>query len=206
MSEPYSALLRLQMCPENLSRWLAAPVPAASRWSDWRCIGGQWRLDNSVYLAASSDQELSDLLADCQVLLARYPNNRAALEAILESAQAENLLIAAYDRTGGHFVAGSLTYSESLYDLIAFLTIARGAADFLQEGELGLALVHDYLWSNDGEGSTVAAIGLIGKSDSGFLLSADLNNAAERFETLVGAMLEGEDDPEFHPRNQLHRI
>lgn len=137
LSEPYSALLRLQLCPEDLSRWLSAPVPTASRWSDWRCIAGQWQLGNGEYLASSSDEALDHLLADCQALLARYPDNRAALKAFLASAQAENIRVAAHDRSSTHFVAGSLTYSESLYDLIAFLAVARSAADFLKAGDQG---------------------------------------------------------------------
>lgn len=206
MSEPYSALLRLQMCPEDLSRWLAAPVCAASRWSDWRTIAGDWRLDNGAYLASSSDHELASLLADCHGLLARYPDNRAALAAILESARGHNIRIAAYDRTGTHFVAGSLTYSESLYDLIVFLTVARSAADFLQAGNRGLGLVHNYLWGDDDDRHTVAAIGLAGKGDSGFLSTSDRCSATASFDAIVDAMLEGNDDPEFHPRDQLDRV
>lgn len=168
LSEPYSALLRLQLRHEDLSRWLAAPLPSPSRWSDWRCIAGPWRLGNGECLASSSDEALDELLVDCQALLARYPDNRAALKAFLASAQAENIQVAAYDRTGTHFVAGSLTYSESLYDLIAFLTVARGAADFLKAGDHGVALVHDYLWAEEGERETVAAIALAGQGQSGF--------------------------------------
>lgn len=206
LSEPYSALLRLQLCHENLSRWLAAPVPAASRWSDWRCIAGQWHLGNGEYLASSSDEALDRLLADCQALLARYPDNRAALNAFLASAQAENIRVAAYDRNSTHFVAGSLTYSESLYDLIAFLAVARGAADFLKAGDQGVVLIHDYLWAEEGERETVAAIALVGQGDSSFLPSTDLDTATAPFETLVETMLEAQDDPEFHPRNQLDRL
>jgi hypothetical protein len=206
LSEPYSALLRLQISHQDLSRWLAAPVPPASRWSDWRSIAGQWRMANGQYLASSSDQALDHLLADCQALLARYPDNRAALKAFLASAQAGNIQIAAYDRTGTHFVAGSLTYSESLYDLIAFLAVARGAADFLKAGDPGVALIHDYLWAEEGERETVAAIALAGPGASGFLSSTDLDSATEPFEALVEAMLDAEDDPEFHPRNQLDQL
>ncbi|WP_209440282.1 hypothetical protein [Achromobacter insuavis] len=120
MSEPYSAFLNLQMPRENLARWLAAPAPAASRWSDWRAIGGQWYLSEGKDLAASSNQDLGRLIAECDAMLARHADNRAALRAILTSAEPENIKVAAYDRTGTCFVAGSLTYSENLYDLIVF--------------------------------------------------------------------------------------
>ncbi|AWB78497.1 hypothetical protein B7H26_11345 [Stenotrophomonas maltophilia] len=43
------ALLRLQASHHDPSRWLAAPVPSASRWSDWRRISGQWRMENGQY-------------------------------------------------------------------------------------------------------------------------------------------------------------
>lgn len=163
-------------------------------------------MENGQYLASCSDEALDHLLADCQALLGRYPDNRAALKAFLASAQAGNIQIAAYDRTATHFVAGSLTYSESLYDLIAFLAVARGAADFLKGGDEGVALIHDYLWAEEGEQETVAAIGLAGPGESRLLSSADLDAATEPFETLVEAMLEAEDDPEFRPRNQLDRL
>ena len=143
MSEPYSAFLKLQMSRENLSRWLAAPVPAASRWSDWRTIGGQWHLSEGNDLAASSDQDLGKLVSACDAMLARHSDNRAALRAILQSAEADNIKVAAYDSSETHFVAGSLTYSENLYDLIVFLTVARGAANFFEAEGRGLAVVHD---------------------------------------------------------------
>ncbi|WP_343369033.1 hypothetical protein AASM09_10870 [Stenotrophomonas maltophilia] len=149
---------------------------------------------------------MDHLLADCQALLARYPDNRAALKAFLASAQAENIRVAAHDRSSTHFVAGSLTYSESLYDLIAFLAVARSAADFLKAGDQGVALIHDYLWAENDQRETIAAIALAGHGESSFLSSTDLDTATASFETLVEAMLEDRDDPEFHPRNQLDRL
>ena len=159
---------------------------------------------NGECLASSSDEALDELLIDCQALLSR-PDNRAALKAFLASAQAENIQVAAYDRTGTHFVAGSLTYSESLYDLIAFLAVARGAADFLKAGDHGVALVHDYLWAEEGGRETVAAIAWPARG-IGFLSSTDLDTAAAPFDALVDAMLEAEDDPAFQPRNQLDQL
>nr|WP_180167097.1 hypothetical protein [Stenotrophomonas sp. SbOxS2]NYU00127.1 hypothetical protein [Stenotrophomonas sp. SbOxS2] len=206
MSEPYSALLRLRLPRERLARWLAAPVPAASRWKDWRSIAGRWRLPGGADLAASSDVELGEFLADCNAMLARHADNRAALAAILQSAQAENIKLAAYDQAGACFVAGSLTYSENLHDLVVFLAMARGAADFLEPGEHGEALVHDYLWAEDGERETVAAVHLAGKGDSGFMTPAQSGETAATFDAMVELMLEGADDPQFTPRNQLDRI
>lgn len=54
MSEPYSAMLSLRMCRQDPARWLAALVPAVSRWSDWRGIAGQWRMHNGGYLLLAS--------------------------------------------------------------------------------------------------------------------------------------------------------
>ena len=206
MSEPYSAFLKLQVSRENLSQWLAAPVPAASRWSDWRTIGGQWYLSGGKDLAASSDQDLGKLVSACDAMLARHSDNRAALRAILQSAEADNIKVAAYDSSETHFVAGSLTYSENLYDLIVFLTVARGAADFFEADGRGLAVVHDYIWGEEGERETVAALGLDGIGRSEFLASDAFGNAAGAFERMVDAMLDGKDDPEFHPREQLDRL
>ncbi|CAB3899686.1 MULTISPECIES: hypothetical protein [Achromobacter] len=206
MSEPYSAFLKLQMSRENLSRWLAAPVPAASRWSDWRTIGGQWHLSEGKDLAASSDQDLGKLISECDAMLARHSDNRAALRAILQSAEADNIKVAAYDSSETHFVAGSLTYSENLYDLIVFLTVARGAADFFEADGRGLAVVHDYIWGEEGERETVAALGLDGIGGSEFLASDAFGNAAGAFDAMVDAMLDGKDDAEFHPRDQLDRL
>lgn len=206
MSEPYSAFLKFQMPRENLARWLAAPVPTASRWSDWRTIGGQWYLSEGKDLAASSDQDFGKLVSECDVMLARHSDNRAALRAILQSAEADNIKVAAYDSSETHFVAGSLTYSENLYDLIVFLTVARGAADFLQADGRGLAVVHDYIWGEEGERETVAALGLDGIGRSEFKASDAFGNAAGAFERMVDAMLDGKDDAEFHPRDQLDRL
>jgi hypothetical protein len=206
MSEPYSAFLNLQMSRENLARWLAAPAPAASRWSDWRSIGGQWYLSEGKNLAASSNQDLGRLISECDAMLARHPDNRAALGAILKSAESENIKVAAYDRTGTCFVAGSLTYSENLYDLIVFFTVARGAADFFEADDRGLAVVHDYLWGEEDERETVAALEFAGKGCSVFLASEKLGHAAGAFEAMVDAMLDGKEDPEFHPRDQLDHL
>lgn len=206
MSEPYSAFLKLQISRGNLARWLAAPVPTASRWSDWRTIGGQWYLSGGKDLAAASDQDLGKLVSECDAMLARHSDNRAALRAILQSADADNIKVAAYDSSETHFVAGSLTYSENLYDLIVFLTVARGAADFFEADGRGLAVVHDYIWGEGGERETVAALGLDGIGGSEFLASDAFGNAAGAFDAMVDAMLDGKDDAEFHPRDQLDRL
>lgn len=205
MSEPYSAFLELQISRENLARWLAAPVPPASRWSDWRDIGGQWYLAEGRDLATCGDQDLDRLVAECDAMLGHHADNRAALRTILQSAEADNIKVAALDHAGTRFVAGSLTYSENLYDLVLFFAVARGAADFLEQGDRGLALVHDYLWGEEGERETVAALGMAGQGGSGFTPSGESANAADAFEAMVAAMLDGKDDPEFHPRDQLDR-
>lgn len=139
-------------------------------------------------------------------MLARHPDNRAALEFVLGSAEAENIRIAAYDRHGRHFVAGSLTYSESLYDILFFLALGRSAAEFLATDDAGLVVVHDYLWGEDGERRTVAALGLAGNGHSAFLEPDASGAAARAFDERVEAMLDGQDDPEFFPRDQLEDL
>lgn len=154
MSEPYSAFLRLRISRADLARWLAAAPPDVSRWSDWRSIGGQWSLPGGGDLSDPDAPGLQTLISDCNAMLARHRDNRAALEFVLGSAEAENIRIAAYDHQGRHFVAGSLTYSESLYDILFFLALGRSAAEFLATDDAGLVVVHDYLWGEDGERRT----------------------------------------------------
>ena len=102
--------------------------------------------------------------------------------------------------------AGSLTYSENLHDLIVFFSMARGAADFFEADGRGLAVVHGYLWGEEDERETVAALELAGNGGSVFLASEALGRAAGAFEAMVDAMLEGKEDPEFQPRNQLEHL
>lgn len=45
------------------------------------------------------------------------------------------------------FVVGSLTYSETLYDFIVFLTVARGVADFPEVDGHGRAVAHNCIWA-----------------------------------------------------------
>ncbi len=206
MSETYSAFMELEMSNESLSRWLAAPVPAVSRRSDWRSIAGQWRLTNGEYLDSSSAEAIAEFISDCEAMLARHLDNRAALRAILETAEADSIKVAAYNRAGTRFVAGSLTYSENLYDFVVFLAVVRGAADFFEAEDRGLALIHDYIWGEDGNRQAVAGIHLVGRGDTNFVSSTELGNATEVFEGIVEAMLDGRDDPEFKPLNQLDQI
>ncbi len=160
MSEPYSAFLRLSMSRADLARWLAAAPPDVSRWSDWRSIGGQWSLPGGGDLSDPDAPGLQTLISDCNAMLARHRDNRAALEFVLGSAEAENIRIAAYDRQGRHFVAGSLTYSESLYDILFFLALGRSAAEFLATDDAGLVVVHDYLWARTASGERSPRLGL----------------------------------------------
>lgn len=206
MSEPYSAFLRLRTSRADLARWLAAAPPDVSRWSDWRSIGGQWSLPGGGDLSDPDAPGLQTLISDCNAMLARHRDNRAALEFVLGSAEAENIRIAAYDHQGRHFVAGSLTYSESLYDILFFLALGRSAAEFLATDDAGLVVVHDYLWGEDGERRTVAALGLAGNGHSAFLGPDASAAAAHEFDERVEAMLDGQDDPDFFPRDQLQDL
>ncbi|WP_209440283.1 hypothetical protein [Achromobacter insuavis] len=67
-------------------------------------------------------------------------------------------------------------------------------------------MVHDYLWGEEDERETVAALELAGNGGSVFLASEALGRAAGAFEAMVDAMLEGKEDPEFQPRNQLEHL
>ena len=70
----------------------------------------------------------------------------------------------------------------------------------------GFGQGHVYLWAEDGERETVAAVHLAGKGDSGFMTPAQSGETAATFDAMVELMLEGADDPQFTPRNQLDRI
>ena len=47
---------------------------------------------------------------------------------------------------------------------------------------------------------------IAGKDDSGFMTPAQSGETAATFDAMVELMLEGADDPQFTPRNQLDRI
>jgi hypothetical protein len=213
MSEPDAAFLKLQISRESLIRWLDSPVPPASNWRDWcdwrrdytaalnrlvelrttnrRDIGEQWRFeDGPPPIADISDAKLQENIAQCDERLVQR-TNRQVLRDVLERAEAPFLKHAAYDEKTREFVAGSLTYSENLLDFIVFLTLARGATDYLEPGGCGVAVIHQYLWGDENDRITQAAMRLGPAGKSEFMVKAEKKSAPGAFQPLADGMLVG---------------
>ncbi|MDH7796084.1 MULTISPECIES: hypothetical protein [unclassified Beijerinckia] len=200
MSEPDAAFLKLQIGREPLVRWLDSPTPLASTWQDWRSLGGQWYFGGDVKdIQQASDAELKEVIDDCDARLGKQ-TNRSALRGILKSAEAPHLSRSAYDAKAREYVVGSLTYSENLMDFVVFLTVARGAAVFLQSDDYGIAVLHNYIWGDENERITQAALRLGPGPRSEFLPEADWKSAAGAFQTIANDMLS---DPPPPPRDDL---
>lgn len=204
MSEPDSAFLKLQITREGLALWLRARPSRASRWTDWRAIGGRYYLSGgSVALADASDAELDGTLREANARLAAFTRNDDILRHLLAGrAEAPELSLCAFDRRGETFVAGSLAYSESLGDLIVFLTMARSAADHLSPTGRGLAIVHNYLWGDADEQTTTAALRMMPSGESHLLPEADRPSVAPAFQPIADALTEGRLPSEFAVRDE----
>ncbi len=214
MSEPLSAFLKLRISRPNLERWLNAPVPMASRWNDWRAIGGRWYLEGGdADFGVASDRVVANVLADCDAVLRSMAYNRNALQMILNGTKPDFGRIAGFNRAGTEFVAGVVLYAENLTAFIVFLTIARGAADFLGLGEEGIALIHNYIWGDDEEHDSVAGLRLEPSGRSIFMDRMQQMSASAVFEPIISFMMDEdimdddvidkENDPDFNPRIQL---
>jgi len=192
MSEPDGAFLKLRIARPDLVRWLDSPPAPASRWLDWRSIGGQWYFaDGPEDIRSVSVVQLLRTIAECDATLGRAATNRRALRGILDAAEAPEFRQAAYDPGTQDFVAGTLTYSENLNDFIVFLAIARGAAAFLAPDGHGIAVIHNYLWGGEDEQITQAALRLGPGNQSGFMDEAEGRSAGGAFQALAEQMLAG---------------
>ena len=204
MSEPESAFVKIKISREALTRWLHAKPSPASRWKDWRAMGGQWYLERGHgALADASDDALARILQGADDRLARVTDNRELLGLVVHSAEAPELWLCAFEQGGEHFVAGSLTYSENLEDFIVFLAMARGVADYLEPAGHGHAIVHNYLWGSEEEQGTSAALEMLPLGESRLLSEADQPAVAAAFLPLVDALLEGQLPPGFSIRDEL---
>ena len=98
MSEPYSALIKLQITRSDLVRWLDTSPADPDRWTDWRDIGGQWYLGSGVKdLADASDGELSEPIAEAKEQLSSCSTVREALRGLLQNDSPDNAIRIAYD-------------------------------------------------------------------------------------------------------------
>ncbi|QEI07520.1 hypothetical protein FXN63_18000 [Pigmentiphaga aceris] len=204
MSEPQSAFLKFKTSREVLARWLDAKPSLASRWHDWREIGGEWYLARGVTsLATATDADLAETLGGADQRLASFADNRELLTALVtHTAEAPELWVSAFDQAGEAFVAGSLTYSENLEDFIVFLAVARGVADDLDPADHGLAVIHNYLWGGEEEQNTTAAVQMTSGASS-LLPKPKQPDAASAFLPIVDALLGGQLPSGFSTRDEL---
>ena len=184
-----AAFLKLQISRENLVRWLDSPAPPASKWQDWRSIGGEWSFkDGERPIADISETELQENVAKCDQRLSQR-TNREVLRDVLKSADAPFLKRATYDAKTSEFVAGTVAYSANLLDAIVFLTLARGATDHLGPDNHGIAVIHNYIWGDNSEKITRAAMRLGPGARSEFMAEAEKASAAGAFQGLAMDML-----------------
>jgi hypothetical protein len=203
MSEPDAAFLKLEIDRTDLIGWLDDRPPLASAWRDWRSIGGEYYFRGGRRdIADITDAELGATLADCDAQLRGYESNRAALRELLVSSDEPFLTRIAYDPEQREFVAGTLTYSENLYDFIVFLSVARGAARRLKPDGYGVVVIHNYIWSDEKETRTALRLGPGDKSE--FMAPADFASAAGAFQPIADEVLKSEKFPPA--RNELETL
>ncbi len=201
MSEPNGAFMKAKMDRPALVQWLASPPPSPSRWTDWRDIGGRWYLDSGLIdLRDAPASDLSQIIAEAGAMLAQCVTNRDALQVMFRPgasaydagfSQARHI---AFDFEAREFTAGALFYSESLSDLVVFLTVARGCVSVLLPTDQGIAVVHDWIFSSEDGSATIAAMALGPGDHSGFLIEDERASAAAAFAMLVGAIMEEPDE------------
>lgn len=204
MSEPEAALLKLQVTRSALKRWLRARPTLASRWNDWRAIGGTWEMDGEkVALADAAGTKVHAFVLDADRMLAAAPDNRELLhDLITGTAETPELRLSAFDDRGTTFVAASLTYSENLRDFIVFLAMSRGIADHLAPEGHGLAIVHNYLWGS----AVTAAVRMMPSGDSHILPEGEWQTVVPAFQPIADALGEDRLPDGFSVRDQLRLL
>ena len=196
MSEPYSALIKLQITRSDLVRWLDTSPADPDRWTDWRDIGGQWYLGSGVKdLADASDGELSEPIAEAKEQLSSCSTVREALRGLLQNDSPDNAIRIAYDPAEGEFIAGALFYDENLVPFIAFLALVRGSEDHLAPSGSGIALIHDFVFASNAVESTVTALAIGPGQTSRLLVGNDRQSAVTTFQGMVDTWLGNADGP-----------
>ena len=205
MSEPDSAFLKLKIDRADLVAWLEDRPPLASGWTDWRSLGGEYYFKGGRRdIANAPEAELAKDLADCDAQLRGYATNRAALRELLVSDDEPYMTRIAYDPEQREFVAGTLTYSENLFDFIVFLTVARGAARRLSPDGYGVAAIHDFIWGAQDEQATRAALRLGPGDKSEFMAASERASAAGAFQPIAHEILAAPSPPPSH--NELETL
>jgi hypothetical protein len=185
MLEPDAAFFKLHMARAQLIRWLDAPVPLASCWTDWRNIGGQYYFDEGVQdIKDIPDREMADKISECDGELRRYATARDAVWDILKTGEPPFLKRAVYNAGTEDFIAGSLTYAENLIPYMVFYAVVRGAGAFLGAGGYGIAVIHDYVLRED----TLSAMRLGPGAQSEFMTGTERESAAGAFQGIADEM------------------
>lgn len=187
MSEPDAAFLKLRIDRPRLVRWLDAPVGPASRWTDWREMGGQYYNSGVQYLSDYSDADMAESLAKADAALLRYRDNRSAVRDIMSSAEAPHLKRASYQADTRDFVAGSLTYAENLIEYIVFYAIVRSAVDVFTGDDYGIAVIHNYIWGSDRTTHSAMRLGPGGRSE--FMRADEMQSAGGTFLQMAEEMM-----------------
>ena len=182
MSEPDAAFLYLQTDRAPLVAWLDAPPSRATRWNDWRRIGGQYYFGNDPEdVAVVSEDKLRETLAECDEQLNRFATNRDALQALLVAYARPGSSRIALDPSRREFIAGNILYAENFTEYVVFLAVARGAAAALGAGDTGIAAIHNFIWGQEEEHRTLAALRLEHGDRSEFMAGAALTAASTPF-------------------------
>lgn len=212
MSEPYGAFMKVRIGRPALVRWLDAAPPSASRWTDWRDMGGRWYLKSGpADLRDAPAADLAAIVAEVDARLSAFISTRDVLKAMLRPDPPdtdESLTLTrriAYEATARELVAGALLYGEGLSELMLFLTIARGCTPYLPSDEHGLAVIHDWIFGPQDDTITMAALTLGPGDRSRFLAATERNSATGAFRGLADTIMEFRDRPPA-PIDQLDEL
>lgn len=195
MSEPISAFFKLRIERSRLVQWLDSPVAPASRWTDWRDMGGQYYNAGNKDFRDCSDIDMARITAECDASLCRCRDNRIALQGIMRTAEAPQYKRASYRADTRDFVAGSLTYAENLINFILFYAIVRGVEGFFAPDESGVAVLHNFVWGGPEEQVTHSAVRLGPGARSGFMRADEMASAGGAFLPIAEEMMSQDSKP-----------
>ena len=195
MSEPLSAFLKFRIDRAKLVRWLDAPVRPASRWSDWRQMGGKYYNVGIQHLSEYSAADLARAVAKCDASLLDYRDNRAALRGFMSTAEEPQLKRATYQADTSDFIAGSLTYAENLIEYLMFYAVVRSVEAVFGADESGIAVIRNYIWGGPEARTTHSAMRLGAGARSEFLGAGELESAGGAFLAMAEEMMTRDPHP-----------
>jgi hypothetical protein len=207
MSEPLAAFAKFRIDRARLLRWLSEPVAPASKWSDWRQIGGKYYFTGGVRdIADIAAAELADKVSEADGELGSFATYRSALRSVLDSAEAPYMKRAQYLPEMGELVVGSLAYSENLTAYISFYAIMRGVEAVLGPDDYGIAVIHNYFWGSASDRVPHSAMPMGPGAASTFLRQGDVTSAGGIIEAIAQEMVPpGASQPPV-PIDELDRL